>query len=102
MSDSQTGKLRAPEMCPSAYTELRRASRKSRPSRNSASASSVPISAEARSGCEGKRCEAPTAAAPGAVEGGGTDAVDGPVEAAPDVSLNASLGASRGDAAGSV
>src|SRR5258706_3861305 len=51
MSDSQTGKLRAPGTCPSAYTVVRRASRNSLFSRKSCSASPVPISTEARSGC---------------------------------------------------
>src|SRR5437762_4426207 len=51
MSDSQMGKLRAPGMCPSAYTVVRRASRNSLFSPKSCSASSVPISTEARSGC---------------------------------------------------
>src|SRR5258706_15829497 len=83
MSDSQTGKLRAPGTCPSAYTVVRRASRNSLFSRKSCSASSVPISTEARSGCGANALPGAAAfgAAVGVVEeacdtaGAGTEAV---------------------------
>src|SRR5437667_1596825 len=82
MSDSQMGKLRAPGMCPSAYTVVRRASRNSLFSRKSCSASSVPISTEARSGCGTNVFADALAAAAGTPEGTSVGAAFGAAEAA--------------------
>src|SRR6185436_6871327 len=67
-SDSHTENDRAPAMCPSSYTDERRASRTSAPALCSAATSSPPISTYGLSGCGTKR--APGSGA-GAGDGGG-------------------------------